>query len=157
MAHTFSSLSPKQQTSAQVESKNPLVVNSRNNNDSLINPFSIAARRDSETNSEGEHTAEGFFKGQDQTEKRDEINLSSTSYSSSLIQPPALLFNDKPLPSQYHQHMSPFDVVLQEQQRNQITRKIGAQKVQPAQTSEGMSRHSNPLGQIQKLQIVSLN
>lgn len=51
------------------------MANSRNNNDSLINPFSIAARRESETNSEGEVTAEGFFKGQDQTEKREETNV----------------------------------------------------------------------------------
>ena len=34
---------------------------------SFINPFSIASRKDSEHNSEGEVTAEGFYKGPSDT------------------------------------------------------------------------------------------
>ena len=80
MAQTFSSLSPKQQASAQVQSKNVLKVANMNHHkkklgttvaantataeeQSFINPFSIASRKDSEHNSEGEVTAEGFYKG----------------------------------------------------------------------------------------------
>jgi len=71
MAHTFSSLSPKhQQISAVVESKNLLNIagNLADGADeqSYINPFSIACRKDSEQNTEGEVTAEGFYKLPDQ-------------------------------------------------------------------------------------------
>mmetsp|Transcript_46917 Transcript_46917/g.62089 ORF Transcript_46917/g.62089 Transcript_46917/m.62089 type:complete len:83 (+) Transcript_46917:338-586(+) len=41
----------------------------------FINPFSIAARKDSDPNTEGEVTAEGFFKAPElsaQVDKRDE-------------------------------------------------------------------------------------
>ena len=86
MAQTFSSLSPKQQASAQVQSKNVLKVGNMNTQkkklgttvasntatvtpeeQSFINPFSIASRKDSEHNSEGEVTAEGFYKGPSDT------------------------------------------------------------------------------------------
>ena len=69
MAHTFSSISPKHQASAVVESKNLLNVLNHNLGDntgadeqSFINPFSIACRKDSDLNTEGELTAEGFYK-----------------------------------------------------------------------------------------------
>jgi len=82
MSHTFSSLSPKQQASAQAESKNMLTLFAHHNNSkgaaggvrlpgdemgAFINPFSIAARKDSE-NTEGELTAEGFYKAPDAIE-----------------------------------------------------------------------------------------
>ena len=72
--------------------------------------------------------------------------------------------------------LSPFDVVLQEQQKHQITRKI-APKMKDSSASKSIkiggsvsgnasqineavkavtNRHSNPMGQIKKLQIVSL-
>lgn len=101
MTHTFSSLSPKHQTSAQIESKNPLAIaNSRNDNDSLINPFSIAARRDSDANSEGEVTAEGFFKCKE-SDRREEVNFTMLSAASPSKHPPSLLLNSKPLPNQH--------------------------------------------------------
>ena len=67
MAHTFSSLSPKHQASAIVESKNLLKVVGGHladctDDQSYINPFSIACRKDSDQNTEGEVTAEGFYK-----------------------------------------------------------------------------------------------
>ena len=41
-------------------------------NQSFINPFSIANRKDSDENTEGEVTAEGFFKSPDITQTQDE-------------------------------------------------------------------------------------
>lgn len=70
MAHTFSSLSPKNQASAVVESKNLLNVLSDSlgvEEQSYINPFNIACRKDSDVNTEGEVTAEGFYKNPSDT------------------------------------------------------------------------------------------
>ena len=125
MSHTFSSLSPKQQVSAQPESKNMLQVFAHNHSNvnptgskrlpgeemgAFINPFSIAARKDSDQNTEGEVTAEGFYKAPDAIEmpKRDD-----TATSESLPLSPSLQ-RSKGLSSQPGgaQQMSPFDVVL---------------------------------------------
>jgi len=50
--------------------------------------------------------------------------------------------------------MSPFDVVLQEQQKHQITRKImpkGVADNKAMANAAPITRNSNPMGQIQKL------
>ena len=95
MSHTFSSLSPKQQVSAAVESKNMLQAFAHSNVNgagskrlpgdemgAFINPFSIAARKDSDQNTEGEVTAEGFYKAPDAIEmpkKDDSVTVTSES------------------------------------------------------------------------------
>ena len=92
MAHTFSSLSPKHQNSAQTESKKMLSVAANasrlvgvaaDDQQSFINPFSIACRKDSEENSQGEVTAEGFFKNPEESPTRRREETSATVLSTS--------------------------------------------------------------------------
>lgn len=111
-------------------------VDSGADDQSFINPFSVACRKDSDHHTEGELTAEGFYilpdKSQGITSARAEVEpamlkqdsgKSAHSRSASMNGTPAI-----------SGQMSPCDVMLQEQQKHQITRKI----VTPKMTQDEM-------------------
>ena len=115
MAHTFSSLSPKHHISAQPPTKKILqlapVGQLGVEEQSFINPFSIASRKDSEQDVDFEATAEGFYKNPDHDQESFERNdnavtVLSTGNNNSARQTPHSI-----------KQLSPFDVVLLEQQK----------------------------------------